>query len=123
MNKRILLGLGIIAASGIGLYLYFKKKVTGIDNFEMIKENLTNVNSSTGVGNSPVYFVRIADNLLTTFYPTNRFFIGDDKGVVIARGFYYNGGKILVGLNNFKIKGDNVKENLLKAFDNKTKFQ
>lgn len=116
-GKIAIWSISLLALGGLAYYLYKRatKKILGRPNFDLLVKNLPNGKVEKDKSGADILIGKIDDRYNFLFYPTNRFFVKDmqDKGVAVAYGFYYNGGKWLQADDKTKnVKGKNVLENL-----------
>ncbi len=116
-GKIAIWSISLLALGGLAYYLYKRatKKILGRPNFDLLVKNMPNATLGKDKSGNDTLYGKIDDRYDFLFFVNNRFFIKDkqDKGLAVAYGFYYNGGKWLQSDDKSKnVKGKNVLENL-----------
>ena len=114
-RTKIILGIvgGVALLGGIGYYFYSRRRILGIENWNLVSKNVPSTKTY-----SDVKELMLSDGSYVNFFQNNRFFVYDKKGEdknMLSYGFYYNGGKNLESDKGKKIKGNSVIQNINKS--------
>lgn len=117
-RTKIILGLigGVALIGGVSYLLYTRRKITGIQSWNLVFKNVPSAILTT---DKTIAKVLLNDGFYAQFYQNNRFYIFNQKDESVAKGFYFSGGKILESDKGKVIRGNSVILNLNEAKDNK----
>ena len=117
-RTKMILGIigGVALIGGVSYFLYTRRKITGIQSWNLVFKNVPSANL---LNDKTTAKVLLNDGFYAQFYQTNRFYIFNDKNEAVAKGYYFSGGKILQSDTEEVIRGNSVILNLNIAKDNK----
>lgn len=117
-RTKIILGIvgGVALIGGVGYFLYTRRKIIGIESWNLVFKNVPSAILTTDKETAKVL---LNDGFFAQFYQNNRFYIFDSQSKYVSKGYYYSGGKILQSDSGEIIRGNSVILNLNKAKDSK----